>query len=270
MRRRQFVAGLGSAVAWPLAARARQGERVRALEQRNELSGIGIDFAMENGLIKVVTPIDEMPAAKAGIMANDIITKLDDEQVQGLTLQQAAEKMRGPVGTKIKLTIVRRGHDEPIDVSITRDVIRMSREGADLARSRVAQQPRSFPRIGFLSSESTLRESWHLIVAFMEGLKETGYSIGDERNVDIEFRIALGHFDSLPALAADLVRREVAVIAASDLPATEAVQAAATTIPIVWMSYQGSNADSYRTAGVYVGRILKGERPTDLPVMPPR
>jgi hypothetical protein len=78
---------------------------------------------MENGLIRVVTPIDEMPAAKAGIMAEDI--KLDDEQVHGLTLKQAAEKMRGPVGTEIKLTIMRKGHDEPIEVSITRDVIRI-------------------------------------------------------------------------------------------------------------------------------------------------
>ena len=79
---------------------------------------------MENGLIKVVTAIDEMPAAKAGIMAEDIITELDDEEVQGLTLKQAAEKMRGPVGTGIKLTIIRKGRDEPIEVSITRDVIR--------------------------------------------------------------------------------------------------------------------------------------------------
>jgi hypothetical protein len=87
--------------------------------------GLGIHFVMENGLIRVVTPIDEMPAAKAGVMAEDIIIKLNDEQVQGLTLKQAAEKMRGPVGTQIKLTIMRKGHDEPIEVSITRDVIRM-------------------------------------------------------------------------------------------------------------------------------------------------
>ena len=58
-------------------------------------------------------------------MANDIITKLDDEQVQGLTLNQAVEKMRGPVNTKIKLTIMRKGQDKPVEVSITRDVIRV-------------------------------------------------------------------------------------------------------------------------------------------------
>ena len=68
---------------------------------------------MEDGLIKVVAPIDDTPAAKAGILANDIITELDGEQVQGLTLNQAVEKMRGPVNTKIKLTIMRKGQDKP-------------------------------------------------------------------------------------------------------------------------------------------------------------
>jgi len=99
---------------------------------------------MEDGLVKVVTPIDETPAAKAGILANDIITQLDGEQVQGLTLNQAVEKMRGPVNTKIKLTIMRKGQDKPIEVSITRDVIRVrsvrSRvEGDDIGFIRISQ-----------------------------------------------------------------------------------------------------------------------------------
>ena len=95
------------------------------VQTRGEFGGLGIEVTMEDGLIKVVSPIDETPAAKAGILANDIITKLDDEQVQGLTLNQAVEKMRGPVNTKIKLTIIRKGQDKPIEVSITRDVIRV-------------------------------------------------------------------------------------------------------------------------------------------------
>jgi carboxyl-terminal processing protease len=99
---------------------------------------------MEEGLIKVVAPIDETPAAKAGIMANDVITHLDDEPVQGLTLNQAVEKMRGPVNTKIKLKIMRRGQDKPVEVSITRDIIRVrsvrSRlEGDDVGFIRVTQ-----------------------------------------------------------------------------------------------------------------------------------
>ena len=86
------------------------------VQTRGEFGGLGIEVTMEDGLIKVVAPIDETPAAKAGIMANDIITKLNDEQVQGLTLNQAVEKMRGPVNTNIKLTIMRKGQDKPIEV----------------------------------------------------------------------------------------------------------------------------------------------------------
>ncbi|MCW5682676.1 MAG: S41 family peptidase, partial [Xanthobacteraceae bacterium] len=98
----------------------------------------------EDGLVKVVAPIDDTPAAKAGIRANDLITHLDDEAVQGMTLNQAVEKMRGPVNTKIKLRIMRKGADKPIDVAITRDVIRVrsvrSRiEGNDVGYIRITQ-----------------------------------------------------------------------------------------------------------------------------------
>jgi carboxyl-terminal processing protease len=113
------------------------------VQTRGEFGGLGIEVTMEDGLIKVVSPIDETPAAKAGIMANDIITKLDEEQVQGLTLNQAVEKMRGPVNTKIKLTIMRKGQDKPIEVSITRDVIRVravrSRPEDDVGYIRISQ-----------------------------------------------------------------------------------------------------------------------------------
>jgi carboxyl-terminal processing protease len=114
------------------------------VQTRGEFGGLGIEVTMEDGLVKVVAPIDETPAAKAGVMANDIITKLDDEQVQGLTLNQAVEKMRGPVNTKIKLTIMRKGQDKPIEVSITRDVIRVKsvrshNEGEDVGYIRVTQ-----------------------------------------------------------------------------------------------------------------------------------
>jgi carboxyl-terminal processing protease len=114
------------------------------VQTRGEFGGLGIEVTMEDGLVKVVAPIDETPAAKAGVMANDIITKLDDEQVHGLTLNQAVEKMRGPVNTKIKLTIMRKGQDKPIDVSIVRDVIRVKsvrshNEGDDVGYIRITQ-----------------------------------------------------------------------------------------------------------------------------------
>ena len=114
------------------------------VQTKGEFGGLGIEVTMEDGLVKVVTPIDETPAAKAGVMANDVITQLDGEQVQGLTLNQAVEKMRGPVNTKIKLTIMRKGQDKPIEVSITRDVIRvrsvrMRTEGDDIGYIRITQ-----------------------------------------------------------------------------------------------------------------------------------
>ena len=114
------------------------------VQTRGEFGGLGIEVTMEDGLVKVVAPIDETPAAKAGVMANDIITKLDDEQVQGLTLNQAVDKMRGPVNTKIKLTIMRKGVDKPIEVTIVRDVIRVKSvrshsEGDDIGYIRVTQ-----------------------------------------------------------------------------------------------------------------------------------
>jgi carboxyl-terminal processing protease len=114
------------------------------VQTRGEFGGLGIEVTMEDGLIKVVAPIDDTPAAKAGVMANDIITRLDDEQVQGLTLNQAVEKMRGPVNTKIKLTIMRKGKDTPVEVSITRDIIRVRSvrshvEGDDVGYIRLTQ-----------------------------------------------------------------------------------------------------------------------------------
>ncbi|MGQ0457294.1 MAG: S41 family peptidase [Hyphomicrobium sp.] len=96
------------------------------VQTRGEFGGLGIEVTMENGVIKVVSPIDETPAAKAGLLANDLITHLDNEQITGLTLEQAVEKMRGPVNTPITLTIVRKGKDEPFDVKVVRDVIRIN------------------------------------------------------------------------------------------------------------------------------------------------
>jgi carboxyl-terminal processing protease len=112
------------------------------VQTRGEFGGLGVEVTMMDGLLKVVAPIDDTPAAKAGVMANDIITKLDDEQVQGLTLDQVVEKMRGPVNTKIKLTIMRKGQDKPIVVTIVRDVIRVKsvrshNEGDDVGYIRI-------------------------------------------------------------------------------------------------------------------------------------
>ena len=95
------------------------------VQTRGEFGGLGIEVTMENGVIKVVSPIDETPAQKAGVQSNDLITHLDGDQIVGLTLEQSVEKMRGLVNTPITLTIVRKGRDEPFDLKIVRDVIKV-------------------------------------------------------------------------------------------------------------------------------------------------
>src|SRR5205809_4124692 len=94
------------------------------VQTRGEFGGLGIEVSMENGLVKVVSPIDETPAARAGLKPGDLITHLDGEPVQGMTLPEAVEKMRGPVSSDIKLTIRREGRD-PFDVKLTRATIKI-------------------------------------------------------------------------------------------------------------------------------------------------
>src|SRR6478736_7344769 len=96
------------------------------VQTRGEFGGLGIEVTMENGVVKVVAPIDDTPAAKAGIQSGDLITHLDKEPILGLTLQDAVEKMRGPVNSGITLTVVRKGVEDPFDVKVVRDVIHIN------------------------------------------------------------------------------------------------------------------------------------------------
>jgi len=101
-------------------------------DKQEPFGGLGIQIAMQDGLLKVVSPIPDAPAARAGVLANDIITHLDDNATRGITLNQALEKMRGPVNTSIRLRIARKGQDEPIELTIVRAPIRLQGAGADL------------------------------------------------------------------------------------------------------------------------------------------
>jgi carboxyl-terminal processing protease len=108
-----------------------------------EFGGLGIEVTMENGLVKVVAPMDDTPAAKAGIMSGDLITYINDEAVQGLTLEQAVGKMKGPINTKTRLKIMRKGADQPIDVSVVREIIRVRpvayrTDGGDIGYVRIS------------------------------------------------------------------------------------------------------------------------------------
>jgi len=107
-----------------------------------EFGGLGIEVTMEEGFIKVVAPIDDTPAARAGIMSGDVITQIDDEAIQGLTLEQAVSKMKGPADSKTRLKIIRKGSDTPIDVAIVREVIRVRpvryhTDGGDIGYIRI-------------------------------------------------------------------------------------------------------------------------------------
>jgi carboxyl-terminal processing protease len=110
------------------------------VQTKGEFGGLGIEVTMENGFVKVVSPIDDTPAFRAGIEAGDFITHLDGKSVQGLTLSKAVEKMRGKVGAPIKLTIGREGQ-EPFDVDIIRDKIKIrsvrSRNDEDIGYIRI-------------------------------------------------------------------------------------------------------------------------------------
>jgi len=114
------------------------------VQTRGEFGGLGIEVTQEDGLVKVVTPIDDTPAARAGIMSGDIISAIDGESVQGMTLNQAVDKMRGQVNTTVKLTILRGSARDSQEVAITRAVIqirsvRFRQEGDDIGYIRITQ-----------------------------------------------------------------------------------------------------------------------------------
>jgi carboxyl-terminal processing protease len=113
-------------------------------DTNGEFGGLGLQVTMQDGLIKVVSPIDGTPAARAGLQANDIITDIDNQPVKGLTLQQAVKKMRGPPASTIRLKVTRKGRDEPIETTLAREIIHVQPvqarvEGDDIGYIRLSQ-----------------------------------------------------------------------------------------------------------------------------------
>jgi len=112
------------------------------VQTRGEFGGLGIEVRMENNLVKVITPIDDTPAAKAGILPGDFISHLNGEEVDGLTLREAVDRMRGPVGSEITITVLRKNVKEPFDIKIKRAVIQINKvshrvEGKDIGYIRL-------------------------------------------------------------------------------------------------------------------------------------
>ena len=120
------------------------------VQARGEFGGLGIEVTMENGLVKVISPIDDTPAQRAGIEAGDLVTHLDDEPVLGLTLQQAVDKMRGPPDSEITLTIQRDGVEEDLKFPITRAIIKIRS-----VRTRVVNDEIIFARISTFSEHTS-------------------------------------------------------------------------------------------------------------------
>lgn len=135
------------------------------VQTRGEFGGLGIEVTMEQGLVRVVSPIDDTPAARAGLEAGDFITHLDGESVLGLTLSDAVEKMRGRVGSDIELTIRREGV-EPFDVTVTRDVVRIRS-----VRNRVEG------KVGYIRITTFNEQTMDGVEASMKSLRE---EIGNE------------------------------------------------------------------------------------------
>jgi len=147
------------------------------VQTSGEFGGLGIEVTMEDGFVKVVSPIDDTPAAKAGVKAGDYIVALDGESVIGLSLNDAVDRMRGKVGTQIKITIQREGTAEPIEVDITRDIIRIQS-----VRHRIEQDDIGYIRIStFNQNTQPMLEKAIADIKKQGGDKIRGYII-DLRN----------------------------------------------------------------------------------------
>jgi carboxyl-terminal processing protease len=160
------------------------------VQTKGEFGGLGIEVTMEDGLVKVVSPIDDTPAYRAGIQAGDVITHINSEPVLGMTLAEAVERMRGPVDTSIALTLRRPGRDDPLDVSMARAVITISpvrwRAEGDIGYIRVTafnEQTEASLRDAIEQLESELGQSLKGVVVDLRnnpgGLLEQAVAVAD-------------------------------------------------------------------------------------------
>ena len=152
------------------------GRSGRTVDGDND--GLGIEVGMENGFVKVVSPIDDTPAAEAGIQAGDFITKVDGESTLGMTLDDAVELMRGPVGAEIVITIVREGVEDAFDVTIVRDVIKIRAVRTRAEGDTVVLPVSSFTDQTYTNLEDGLTET----VAELGGIDKVNGFVIDLRN----------------------------------------------------------------------------------------
>ncbi|MEM1387886.1 MAG: S41 family peptidase [Pseudomonadota bacterium] len=148
------------------------------VQTRGEFGGLGIEVTQEEGFVKVVSPIDDTPADEAGIEAGDYITHVNGESVLGLNLDEAVEMMRGPVGSEIIITVVREGIDEPFDVSIIRDTIKLTAVRTRIEGKTVVMRVSTFNDQTYPNLEEGLQEA----VAELGGIENVEGFVLDLRN----------------------------------------------------------------------------------------
>ncbi|QBY01934.1 S41 family peptidase [Rhodophyticola sp. CCM32] len=148
------------------------------VQTRGEFGGLGIEVTMEEGFVRVITPMDDTPAMEAGVEAGDFITHVDGEALLGLTLEQAVDLMRGPVGSEIVITLVREEVDEPFDVTIVRDRIRLTAVRARLEGTTAILRVSTFND----QTYPNLREGLDELIAEIGGLDNLDGVVLDLRN----------------------------------------------------------------------------------------
>ena len=148
------------------------------VQTRGEFGGLGIEVTQEDGFVRVITPMDDTPAMEAGVEAGDFITHVDGEALLGLTLEQAVDLMRGPVGSEITITVVREGRDQPFDITIVRDRIRLTAVRARLEGNTAIVRVSTFNDQTYPNLEEGLRG----LIGEIGGLENLNGVVLDLRN----------------------------------------------------------------------------------------
>ncbi|MFY9244792.1 MAG: S41 family peptidase [Roseicyclus sp.] len=148
------------------------------VQTRGEFGGLGIEVTQEDGFVRVITPMDDTPAMEAGVEAGDFITHVDGEALLGLTLEQAVDLMRGPVGSEITITVVREGRDQPFDITIVRDRIRLTAVRARLEGNTAIVRVSTFNDQTYPNLEEGLRG----LISEIGGLENLNGVVLDLRN----------------------------------------------------------------------------------------
>jgi carboxyl-terminal processing protease len=212
-------------------------------QTKGEFGGLGIEVTMESGFVKVVAPIDDTPAAKAGLEAGDYITHINGESVLGLTLSDAVDKMRGPVGSEIIITISRPSAEDPFDVTIVRDIIKIR-----------AVRTRTEDNVGILRITTFNEQTFENLEA---GIAEVKQSIGEDKIAGyvVDLRNNPGGLLNQAILVADafLEAGEIVSTRGRDLEEADRVNAKPGDLtdgkPIVVLINEGSASASEIVAG---------------------